>query len=167
MDVSRAVKNRLEVREFASRSVPDEVRRDILDAGRLAPSGKNLQHWRFILVEDEEELDKLADMSLTGPWVRDADFAVIMLTDPQYSYHQIDAGRCLTHMQFQAWEHGVGSCIYTGFDADAMREYFGIPDELSVTAVAGFGYPADEGSGTKTRKPLEEIAFEGTFGNPL
>ncbi len=167
MDVSSAVKNRLEVREFSSRSVSPEVRRDILDGGRLAPSGKNLQHWRFILVEDENDLNELADLSLTGDWVQNADFAVIVLTDPQYSYHKIDAGRSLTHMQFEAWSHGVGSCIYTGYDEGELREFFEIPDKFSVTAVVGFGYPADDGSGAKTREPLEEVVFKGKFGKPL
>ncbi|MEF8831623.1 MAG: nitroreductase family protein, partial [Halobacteriales archaeon] len=135
-----------------------------LDAGRLAPSGKNLQHWRFVLLDDSDDVERLADLSTTGGWVEDADFAVVVLTDPTYGYHQIDAGRAITHMQFRAWVDGVGSCIYTGYDESDLRAFLGAPDTLDVTAVVGFGYPADGGAGTKGRAPLGEVAFDGRFG---
>jgi len=167
MAVSDAIERRLEVREYADESVDDAVVRETLDAARLAPSGKNLQHWRFVLVDDDADLERLADLSTTGFWVDDAAFAVVVCTDPEYHYHHVDAGRAITHMQFAAYRHDVGSCIYTGFDEGAMHEFLEVPLELSITAVVGFGYPADAGEGRKDRKPLSEVAFRGRFGEPF
>lgn len=167
MDVMEALKNRLEIREYSSEPVDSTVKKEVLEAGRLAPSGKNLQHWRFILVDDEDDVGKLADLSTSGSWVRGADFAIVVLTDPTYSYHKMDAGRAITHMQLAAWDQGVGSCIYTGYDQKGMREFLEIPESYSVTAVIGFGYPVKEIKGKKRRKPLEEIAYRNRFGSEL
>lgn len=166
MDVTEAIDHRLEVREYDDRPVADEVKRAVLDAGRKAPSGKNTQHWRFLLVDDPGDVRALADHSPSGGWVADAAFAVVVCTDPDYAYHRLDAGRAITHMQFRAWVDGVGSCIYTGVDDDG-RAHFDIPEEYAVVAVVGFGYPAGSGRGRKRRKPLGEVAFRGRFGDPV
>jgi len=167
MDVFKAVSSRLEIREFADKPVPDEVKLRVLEAARLSPSGVNTQHWRFILVDDKKALRELADMSTTGKWVGDAAFAVIVLTDPKYPFHRLDAGRVISSMQLVAWEDGVGSRIYTGIDEQRMRERFGIPQSLEITAVVGFGYPKRRVLGRKNRLPLEKVAFQGRYGEPL
>lgn len=164
MDVADVVETRLEIREFTDEPVEDRTRRAILDAGRLAPSGKNTQHWRFVLVSGDD-LTELADRSPTGGWVAGADFAVAICTDPTYPYNGIDAGRAATHMQLVAWEDGVGSCLYTtGEDA---ADLLAVPEEYELTAVLGFGYPTREVEGQKEREPLESVAFGGRFGEEL
>lgn len=170
MEITDAIQTRIEVREYTDEPVQDAVVAAILDAGRLAPSGKNLQHWRFILIEDASDLSTLAELSTTGAWIADAAFAVVVLTDPTYYYHELDAGRAITHMQFEAWAHEIGSCIYTGYDDAGMREFLHVPDEYAVTAVVGFGHPPfDVGAiaGQKDRAPISEIGHTGRFGTPL
>lgn len=165
MDVTEAIETRIEVREYEDRLVDMTTKRAILEAGRLAPSGRNRQHWHFVLVEGPG-LEGLAERSPSGGWVADAAFAVVVLTDPTYSYNGIDAGRAITHMQFAAWERGVGSCIYT-VDDPRVEEFLAVPDDLEVTAVIGFGFPAREVRGLKDREPLDEIASAGRVGEPL
>lgn len=167
MNVADAVRTRLEIKDFSDKQVAFEDKVAILDAGRMAASGLNSQHWRFILVDDREGLETLARTSTTGEWVGKASFAVIVLTDRSYPWHLIDAGRALTHMQLAAWEKGIGSRIYTGIKEDEMRRIFGIPDRYAISAVIGFGYPARRIIGKKSRKELSEIAFYKRFGNPI
>jgi len=164
MDVTEAIETRLEIREYADEPVDGTTRRAILEAGRLAPSGRNHQHWAFLLVDGDGDLSELAALSTTGAWIEGADFAVVVCIDPDYDYHAIDAGRAVIHMQFAAWEHGVGSCIYTGYDEAGTREFLAVPDRYDVTLVAGFGYPVREVRGRKRRRPLDEIAHGGRFG---
>ena len=76
-------------------------------------------------------------------------------------------GRAVTHMQLVAWEHEVGSCIYTIGKPTAAAEYLEIPDQYDLTLVAAYGYPEGEVQGKKDRKPLSEIASSGTFGSEL
>ena len=166
MDVIDAVRTRIEVREYSDESVDDETKREILDAGRLASSGHNSQHWQFVLVDDDEQLSALADVSPTGGWVGDAAFAIAVCTDPSYPYNEIDAGRAITHMQLVAWEQGIGSCLYTVGDP-AASEVLAVPEEYDLTLVAGFGYPVHQVAGVKDREPLSAVAARGSFDSDL
>lgn len=170
MDVTEAIETRLEVRAYADEPVEESTKRAVLEAARQAPSGKNTQHWAFVLVDDPGDVAALADASTSGAWVRDAAFAVVVLVDPTYGYADIDAGRAVTHMQLAAWARGVGSCIYTGFDEAAMRSLLGYPEDLTATLVAGFGHPTrplESFVGRKDRQPLDEVAHRGRYGEPF
>lgn len=167
MNVFDAVVSRIEVRDYSSERVPDNVKLKILEAARMSPTGLNLQHWRFILVEDRANLKKLANLSTTGSWVERADFAVIVLTDPRYPFHLIDAGRAIQNMQLVAWSEGVGSCIYTGVKEKEMKREYSIPENLTIAAVIGFGYPKRKIKGIKNRKDLSEIVFSERYGEKL
>lgn len=166
MDVMDAIHHRLEVRSFSDKPLSDETTEALLEAGQAAPSGKNLQHWHFILIAEQSKLDRLAELSTTGEWIAGAQVAIVVLTDPTYYYHDIDAGRAISYMQFAAWSHGVGSCIYTGFNEDGMREFLGVPDELAISAVIGFGYPDEPARGRKSRASLESIVSDGEYRGP-
>jgi nitroreductase len=168
MDGFECVSTKLDVREFDSRSVPDDVKLKVLEAGRLSGSGMNNQHWRFVLVAQRDALRKLAADSTTGQWVENANFAVIVLTNPKYGFHLIDAGRAVQDMQLAAWNFGVVSCIFTGMNRNSLQKDFDIPDDLSASVIAGFGYPKRKLFGKrKNRKPLKELAFSEKYGKPL
>jgi len=159
MDAYECVATKLDVREFDSRNVPSDVKLKVLEAARLTGSGMNNQHWRFILVKERDRLRRLAEDSATGSWVAGANFAVIVLTNPKYGFHLIDAGRALQDMQIVAWNYGVVSRIYTGMKGEDLRKDFDIPKDLSPTVVVGFGYPTRKILGKKNRRPLGELVF--------
>lgn len=167
MDTYEAIRTKLDIREFESKRVDDEAKAKILEAARLTASSMNSQHWRFILVQDPENIVALSQDSTTGAWVRGADFAVIVIIDPKIPGSTIDAGRATQDMQLAAWELGVASGVYTGFRAQDIRTDFGIPEGLAPSIVVGFGYPKKKTTGRKNRKPLSEIAFQERFGAPL
>ncbi len=168
MDAYECVATKLDVREFDSRNVPADVKLRVLEAARLTGSGINNQHWRFILVQERSRLKLLAQDSTTGSWLAQANFAVIVLTDPKYGFHLIDAGRASQDMQIAAWNFGVISCLFTGFKVDDLRKDFGIPKNLNPSVVVGFGYPARSITGkTKNRKPLSTLAFLDNYENRL
>jgi nitroreductase len=167
MDASEAVRTKLDVREFSPKTVSPEVKRAVLEAGRLTQSGSNSQHWRFILVQDKGNLKTMAEDSSSGKWVAGADYAVIVCTDPTKGYHMIDAGRAIQDMQLTAWDHGVASGMFTGIKESDFRRDFAIPKGLNPTIVVGFGYPAKKLYGRKSRKPLQELAFMERYGNKL
>lgn len=166
MDAYECVATKLDVREFSSKKVPFEVKLKILEAGRLTGSGVNSQHWRFILVQDADGLRRLAEDSTTGSWVGHSDFAIIVLTNPKYGFHMIDAGRALQDMQLAAWNFGVVSCIFTGVKEESFRRDFDVPEDLNPSVVLGFGYPGKKVSGKrKNRKPLGDVAFLEKYGS--
>lgn len=167
MDASEAVRTKLDVREFSPKPIPSEVKKAVLEAARLTQSGTNSQHWRFILVQDKNNLKTMAEDSSWGKWVAGANFAVVVCTDPTKGYHMIDAGRAVQDMQLTAWDHGVASGVFTGIKESEFRRDFGIPKDLNPTIIVGFGYPERKLLGKKNRKPLLEVAFLERYGNEL
>ena len=166
MDAFECIATKLEVREFSTQKVPSEIRSKILEAARLTGTGMNTQHWRFILVEKKDNLKKLAEDSTSGSWVAGANFAVIVLTNPQYGFHLIDTGRVLQNMQLTAWNQGVGSGLFTGIREEKLRGDFAIPKELSPSVIIGFGYPAKKLAGKrKNRLPIHELVYYEKYGN--
>lgn len=166
MDAYECVATKLDVREFDSRNVPVDVKLKVLEAARLTGSGINNQHWRFILVQEHDRLKRLAEDSTTGSWVAQANFAVVVLTNPKFGFHLIDAGRAAQDMQIAAWNFGIISCLYTGLNVEDLRKDFGIPKTLNPSIVLGFGYPARKITGKrKNRKPLSELAFIDKYEN--
>ena len=166
MDAFECIRTKLEVREFSTRDVPSEIRLKVLEAARLTGTGLNTQHWRFILVDNKQNLKKLAEDSTSGNWVAGANFAIIVLTNPKYNFHLIDAGRVLQNMQLAAWNNDVGSGLFTGVREEKFRSDFGIPKELSPTVIVGFGYPAIELTGKrKNRLPLNKLVYYEKYGN--
>ena len=168
MDAYECVATKLEVREFEPRNVPADVKLKVLEAARLTGSGMNNQHWRFILVQGRDNLKRLAEDSTTGGWVAQANFAVIVLTNPKFGFHMLDAGRAAQDMQVAAWNFGVGSCLFTGLNLETLRKDFGLPKDLSPSVVVGFGYSAKKLTGKrKKRKPLNELASLNSYDNRL
>jgi nitroreductase len=163
MDVFDGIATKLDVREFSPQGVPPEIKQSVLEAARMTGTGLNTQHWRFILVEGKENLKKIAEDSTSGGWVASANFAIIVLTNPKYNFHMIDAGRVAQNMQLAAWNRGVASGLFTGV-REGLRSDFGVPKELNVTIVVGFGYPARKLAGRKNRVPLEELVYYGRYG---
>jgi len=127
LDAFEAISTKLDVREFASKKVPGETKKKILEAARLTASSMNTQHWRFVLIQDRANLKRLAADSMTGKWVEGADFAVIILTDPKVPGSSIDAGRVVQDMELAAWNFGVVSCLFTGIRQNELRRDFAIP----------------------------------------
>ncbi len=167
MDTYERITTKLESREYSSAHVEADVKRNVLEAARLTGSGVNCQHWRFILVQERENIKRLAADSTTGSWAAGADFAIVVLTDPKYNFHLLDAGRALQSMQLAAWNFGVTSRIYTGVNREAMSRDFAIPTNMDISVVVAFGYPAKRIIGKKNRKPLAEIAYSEKYGRTL
>ena len=164
MDAFECLATKLDIREFTSIEVPRNIKLKILEAARLTGTGLNTQHWRFILVENKANLERLANDSTSGNWVANCNFAIIILTNPKYQFHLIDAGRVIQSMQLAAWNYGVGSGIFTGINEDKFRKDFGIPAEMNISAVIGLGYPIKKLSGRrKDRIPLIELVHNEKY----
>ena len=166
MNTVDCIATKLDIREFSQENVSPSIISTILNSARYSGSGLNTQHWRFIVIKEKSNIKKLSEDSTSGQWIVGANFAIILLTDPNYGFHLLDAGRVIQNMQLSAWENGVGSGIYTGVRDEKMRTDFKIPSNLSISAVLGFGFPKKSITGKrKNRKPLSELAYNEVYGN--
>src|SRR6476661_835867 len=164
VDTFECILSKFEVREFYEKAISREIKLKILEAARSTGTGLNTQHWRFILVENKENLKILANDSLSGKWIEKSNFAIIVLTNPKYNFHLIDAGRVLQNMQMAAWNYGVGSGLYTKIDESKLKSDFGIPNDLTPSVIMGFGYPAKNFKNkTKDRLPIDKLVYHEKY----
>ncbi len=167
MEAFDCIATKLDIREYGNEDVPANIRLDILEAARLTGTGLNTQHWRFILVKNKDNLKKLAEDSTSGKWVAGSNFAIIVLTNPKYGFHMLDAGRVLQNMQLAAWDKGIGSGLFTGVKEEKLKEDFAIPMHLHPAVIVCFGYPVRKLTGKrKNRLPQDDLVFYEKYGSP-
>jgi len=157
------------VRAFSGDDVPRETVLKIVDAGRRAPSARNLQPWHFVIVHGRKQLGELARYCLSGRFVAEASWAVVVVTDPSNKWHEIDGARAVQNMTLAAWNEGVGTCWVGALDREAISAMLGIPPERHVLTVLPLGYPADSPlvPDALRRRPVEDVIWWGTWGVSL
>jgi nitroreductase len=168
MNVIDAIKARRSIRDYQDRPVEEEKLLKVLEAGRLAPSAKNMQDWKFIVVRDGEKRQRLSVAAKNQSFVAQAPVVIAacgtvtdyIMTCGQYTY-PIDVAIAIGHMSLEAIDLGLGTCWIGAFYEDKVKEILGVPNNIRVVVMMALGYPA-ELPASRTRKKLEEIvAYDG------
>lgn len=162
-----------------SRPVEKEKLRQILETARLAPSACNSQPWHFIVVDDPDVKNQLADAVASkvlginhftkqapmhiviveerpnlsasfGSWVKDKNFA------------HIDVGIAAAHLVLAAEEEGLGSCILGWFDEEKVRKLLKVPKGKRILLDVVLGYPTQPNR-QKSRKNLNQIVSRNQY----
>ncbi|MBC7189540.1 nitroreductase family protein [Candidatus Aerophobetes bacterium] len=169
MDVMEAIKTRRSVRKYQQKPVPEEKLKKILEAGRLAPSARNAQSYKFIVVRNPELIKKLAKEATPYHFIGEAPVIIAAVSlKPDYIMsngvpaYAVDLGIALDHMSLVATSEGLGTCWIGGFYQEPAKKILNIPDKYKVAALMPLGYPADT-PGEKMRKSLEELVCYDTF----
>ncbi len=168
MDVFEAVRTLLAVRSYQDKPIPTDVVNKIVESAHLTASSMNKQPWHFVVVQDHDMLQKLAELATTGHYAAQAPLAVVVLVEKDSRFGVSDGSRAVQSMMLTAWSEGVGS-NWTGFRGfEPMKEVLNIPDSYEILAYVPFGYPTDDiGHGKKNRKPLGEVVSRERFGQPF
>ncbi len=74
------LKKRCSVRNFANEEIPYDIIKEIIEAGRLSPSGGNEQPWRFGVIRDKELINKIADLAYNQSWIKSAPLLIVLCT---------------------------------------------------------------------------------------
>ncbi len=183
--VHALVRQRWSPRSFSSREVAADDLKLMLEAARWAPSCFNEQPWRFIVGANpstatyKKVLACLVEAN--QQWAGAA--PVLMLTvgsrsfarngkPNRYGLH--DAGMALAGLTLQANAMGILVHAMGGFEHEKARAAFSIPEDYELGAAVAIGYlgnlsgltgkTLEQEMAPRVRKPLEEIAFEDSFG---
>lgn len=168
MDAYLAIVSRRETREYAARALEPETERRILDAGRLAGSAKNRQPWTFVVLRDDQLVERVAGMVYEPANVRGAAFLVAIVIHGKAP--GMDAGRAAQNMLLAAWAEGVGGSPNGIADRDGVAELLQAGPEDQVVNLLTFGYPAkprdperrspEEWIERANRRPFDEVVRE-------
>ncbi|MGA9533252.1 MAG: nitroreductase family protein, partial [Anaerolineales bacterium] len=126
MEVFEAVRTLLAVRDYEDESVPNDIIRQVVEAGRLTASSTNKQEWDFVLIQDRDRLRKLGELASSGAYIAQAAFAIALLTG-DYNSAPIDAGRAAQDMMLTAWAHGIGSNWVGNVGTEEIRTFLNVP----------------------------------------
>lgn len=165
MEFKEVVRNRYSCKKYSTRQVEAEKLAAILEAGRLAPTAKNLQEQHVYVLQSA---DALAKVDAVTPCRYGAPAVLVVAFDTKnvftYPGGKRDSGVedatiVATHMVLAATNEGVDSCWINFLDPEKLADLLGLPENEEILMVLDLGYAA-EGAGPlpnhTSRKPLEE-----------
>ena len=165
MEFNEVLKKRYSCKKYSSEQVEAEKINAILEAGRLAPTAKNLQEQRIYVVQSDEKLaviDKFTPCRYGAPTVIVVAYDknnVFTYPGNKYDSGAEDATIVATQMILAAANEGVDSCWVNYFDPDKLAEALGLPENEIILMAMDIGYAA-EGTAPlpnhESRKPLTD-----------
>ncbi len=171
MKVLDVIQKRQSVRKYKEDPIPEKALMRVLEAARLAPSGKNFQPWKFIIVKDKALKEKLAQASAGQFFMAEAPIIIVGCGFPDNCYAHmgrymkswsVDVTIALEHLILQAQEEGLGTCWIGSFEEEEVKAILNIPENVKVLALTPLGYP-DEIPRFRGRKSLDEIISYDRF----
>lgn len=171
----KEIEIRRSIRKYADQPVENEKITEVLESGRLAPSGNNTQPWRYIVVKSEEMRQKVMEASHNQKWMLTAPVFIVCVADircrikegvavylddnsPEDEVKRIirDTSISIGYMLLQANNLGLGACWVAEFTQEEIRPILNIPSDKYVVGVITIGYPAETPK-PRPRKNLEDI----------
>jgi nitroreductase len=171
MQTQDAIRARRNVRSYRPDPVPAKDLDLIAQAGWLAPSASNRQHWTFIIVTDPGQLQSLSTVWRGAGHIAGA-AAAIALVVPQTDDDRTrlidyyDLGQATYAMAVAAADLGVGTGHSSVGDQEEARKILGVPADQDVAFLLGIGYPADRPLRPLTkpdRRPINEVVRHGRW----
>ncbi|MHC4458935.1 MAG: nitroreductase family protein [Planctomycetota bacterium] len=162
MEVLEAIRKRYSCRAYQDRPVEQEKLDVILEAARLAPSAKNIQDWRFVVVTDKEKQCRLAEAANNQKFLESAGAIIVACSSVDHvmrcgqAIGPIDVAIALEHICLQATELELATCWIGSFYPEKVRAVVNIPQDVAVIELMAVGYPADRRKKPK-RKPIDKI----------
>jgi nitroreductase len=175
MDVFEAVEERQSIRVYQDQPVPREKLERILEAGRLAPSARNVEPWHFIAVTDKEKRNTLSK-GRYAKFVASAPLVIVVCGDKKASadWYAIDAALALENMVLTAVSEGLGTCCVGTFNEADVKALLKVPANFEVLVMLTVGFAREKVDLSsrllrlmRTRKVLSDVASEEEFGKPF
>ena len=179
MEVLEAIKTRRSIRRYKATPVDDTTIQLVLEAARWAPSWKNSQCWRFIVVRDSNIKLELANTLVDNPAtdaIRNAPVVIVACAELGKSgyyqekpatdkgdWYMFDVALAMQNLVLTAHSLGLGTVHVGQFDAKRAAAILEVPQGFCVVEMTPLGYP-DQEPKVRPRKELSEIIFYDKYG---
>ncbi len=180
MDFLDLVSSRQSVRAFdPKRIVEKEKLERIIEIARLSPSACNAQPWSFVVVDEPELKNNVADAASSrvlgmNHFTKQAPVHLLLVEEKvnlssgiggwikKKDYAQLDLGIVAAHIVLAAQEEGLGTCIVGWFDEEKVKGLLNIPSSKRVWLDIVMGY-STQPLRKKSRKPIEKIVSYNSY----
>lgn len=147
MEFTNVIKERFSTRKFSNKQIEREKLNNILEAGRIAPTAKNLQSFKIYVVESDEglqKIDKATRCRYNAPTV------LVICGDKNgyshgdHSFVDIDTSIVTTHLMLAATNEGVDNIWIGLFEPEVLQKELKIPDNYIPVTVLPLGYKTED-----------------------
>lgn len=148
MDFITLAKKRFSVRKFEDKPVEKEALDAIIEAGRWAPTAKNIQPFKVYALKSDEALAKIRSIT---PATFNAPVVLLLCEDTpsawvnpfdDFNSSALDIGIFASHLMLAVEDQGLGTTCVCWYDTAKVKEAFEIPDGLQPRILLPIGYPA-------------------------
>ena len=182
--IHELIAGRWSPRAYSNEPVSHEQLHAVLEAARWAPSSYNMQPWRFMVFErarHEASFKKAFDtlVPFNQGWNGNAQVLICVTAHTLTNKGEVnrcapyDAGAAAFSLVLQAHALGLAAHQMSGFDVNAFRKSFAIPDDVEVIAMISIAHYGDvekldpvlreREKSARTRSPLGDIAYAGEW----
>lgn len=168
MDILELIKTRRSIRSFhKEKPVEDKSIKRLLEAAVWAPSGGNIQPWRFLVVKDASMRNQLSKAAFGQEYINEAPTSIVVCIDKAMArskyrdrglnlYSIQDTAAAIQNVLLCAHEMGLGSCWIGAFDEDKAAKSLKLDENLRPVAILPIGYPKTRPI-PPNRKDLSEV----------
>jgi nitroreductase len=188
VETMEAIRKRKSLKKCCSgREIEREKLEQVLDAARLAPSARNRQPWRFVVVQGKENVERVADRVFVGfaevnSVVKDASVLIFAFANHEENvmpdgafFYPIDVGLAFESLLLAATDLGLVTHPMIAVGQSELKKVLGVPDGERFIIATPLAYPAkgsyDEAArerrASSTRKSLSEIVYLNGWGQPF
>ena len=171
------LEGRRSIRKFEGRSVEPEKIEQLIEAALRSPSGRSINPWSFIVVDDREKLGRLSQSKPHGAaFLKNAPLGIVVCADTSKSDTCVeDASIASIFIHLAAASMGLGSCwiqirARTREDDLTAEQYvakeLGIPEGTMIQSVIAIGYPDEIKAGHAKDKLQYDKVHYNTYGTP-
>ena len=169
MEFKEVIKNRYSCKKYSDRPVEKEKLEAILEAGRLAPTAKNLQEQHVYVVQST---DGLAKIDAVTPCRYGAPVVLVVAFDKNnvftYPGGKRDSGVedatiVATHLTLAAADEGVDSCWVNFLDPEKLAQILDLPENEEVLMVLDLGYAAEDAGPLPNHTSRKELSETVTY----
>lgn len=168
------IKTRQSDRGYTNKPVETDKLNRCLEAARLSPSACNAQPWKFIIIDDVELKNTVADLTADkilplNHFAKQSPLLVaVVMEKPNFTsmlgeiikdkkFTLIDIGIAASHFCLQAHAEGLGTCMIGWFQEEKIKKLLHIPKNKRLVLIITLGYPSNDRLRKKIRKPANEI----------
>lgn len=151
-EIINAILTRRSIRSYTDKNISKQDMDLILKAAMYAPTARNLQYWRFLVIQDKANMAKLEKIQPYNTLLNSANAAIIVCSDMEnevaQKYYMQDCGASIQNIMLAATSLGIGSItlgLYPNADqVTAIKEQFNIPENVAPIGIVALGYPNEE-----------------------
>jgi len=181
METMKVIQTRCSLKsQLSEKPIEPEKLKQVLDAACLAPSARNMQPWRFVVVEGQKQIEAFVAAAVpeVNAMIKQAPVIVVACARPGddvahdgKEYYLYDVGMAMENLVLAATDLGLVTHMMTNFNEAEIRKILKIPEEVRVVVITPLAYPkagsyaesSKERLGQRTRKPFGEVAYFGQW----